>query len=76
MISLLHGGQWDLAAVRFPALGAISRVFLPYCLPRSSWVPEPEFDLYQHVIRGACRVLDRLLHQLVQAAGQEAPILV
>ena len=76
MISLLRGGQWDFAAVRFPALGALSRIFLPYSPPRSPWIPETEFDLYQHVVRGACRMLDRLLHQLVQVAGNEAAILV
>ena len=76
MISLLYREAWDFAAVRFPALGAISQIFLPYCPPRSPWVPEPEFDIYQHVIRAACRMLDRLLHQLVQAAGKEAAVLV
>jgi hypothetical protein len=76
MISLLYRSAWDFAAVRFPALGAISEVFLPYCPPRSPWVPEPDFDLYQHVIRAACRMLDRLLQQLVQAAGKDAAVLV
>ena len=76
MISLLCREAWDFAAIRFPALGAISQIFLPYCPPRSPWIPEPEFDIYQHVMRAACRMLDRLLHQLVQAAGKEAAVLV
>lgn len=76
MISLLYRSVWDFAAVRFPALGAISEVFLPYCPPRLPWVPEPDFDIYQHVVRAACRMLDRLLQQLVQAAGKDAAVLV
>jgi hypothetical protein len=76
MMTLLSGGQWDFAAVRFPALGAISQIFLPYCLPRPDWIPEVEFGLYQNVIRGACRLLDRMLSQLVQAAGDNASVLV
>jgi hypothetical protein len=76
IMTLLSGGQWDFAAVRFPALGAISQLFLPYRLPRPQWIPEAEFALYQHVIPGACRLLDRMLGNLVRAAGNDASVLV
>jgi hypothetical protein len=76
MMTLLSGGQWDFAAVRFPALGAISQIFLPYGLPRPDWVREAEFALYQNVIRGACRLLDQMLGNLVKAAGKDASVLV
>ena len=76
MMTLLSAGQWDFAAVRFPALGAISQIFLPYRSPRADWVPEAEFGLYQNVIRGACRLLDQMLGRLVQAAGNKASVVV
>ena len=76
MMRLLSGGRWDFAAVRFPALGAISQIFLPYRPPRPDWVPEVEFGLYQNVIRSACRQLDQMLRDLIQAAGTTASILV
>lgn len=76
MMSLLSDSRWDFAAVRFPALGAISQIFLPYCLSRPAWIPEVEFGLYQNVIRGACRMLDQMLAKLVQAAGDNASVLV
>ncbi len=76
MMTLLARGGWDLAAVHFPALGAISQVFLPYRLPRPQWIPEAEFELYQNVLRGACRLLDQMLGKLVQAAGNNAAVLV
>ncbi|MGD0262230.1 MAG: tetratricopeptide repeat protein [Verrucomicrobiota bacterium] len=76
MMTLLAGGQWDFATVHFPALGAISQMFLPCRLPRPDWVPEAEFGLYQNVIRGACRLLDQMLGNLVQAAGKNASVLV
>jgi predicted AlkP superfamily phosphohydrolase/phosphomutase/tetratricopeptide (TPR) repeat protein len=76
MMRLLSGGQWDFAAVRFPALGAISQLFLPCRPPRAEWVPEVEFGLYQNVISSACRMLDEMLHSLVQAAGSAASIMV
>jgi tetratricopeptide (TPR) repeat protein len=76
MMRLLPGGQWDFAAVRFPALGAITELFRPYRPPRPEWVPEAEFRLYQNVITGACRLLDEMLHALVQAVGSTASIMV
>jgi tetratricopeptide (TPR) repeat protein len=39
-------------------------------------VPEAEFRLYKKVITGACRLLDEMLHALVQAAGTTASIMV
>jgi len=76
LMTLLAGGPWDFAAVHFPALGAISRLFLPYRVPRPDWVSEPEFALYRHVLNGVCRLLDQMLGKLVQAAGVETSVLV
>jgi tetratricopeptide (TPR) repeat protein len=76
IMKLLSGGQWDFAAIRFPALGAISQLFLPYRPPRAAWVSEVEFGLYQNVISSACRMLDKLLQSLVQAAGSDATTMV
>jgi hypothetical protein len=76
MMTLLAGGKWDFAAVHFPALGALSRLFLPYHGARPNWVPEAEFGLYHNVIRGACRLLDQMLGRLVQAAGNDASVLI
>jgi TolA-binding protein len=76
MIRLLFSERWDFAAVRFPALGAISQLFLPYRPPRPDWVPEVEFRLYQDVIRSACLQLDQMLGELIQATGPAASIMV
>jgi hypothetical protein len=76
MMKLLSDARWDFAAVHFPALGAISQIFLPYLPPRPDWVAEVEFGLYQNVIRSACRMLDQRLHELIQAAGTATSFLV
>jgi predicted AlkP superfamily phosphohydrolase/phosphomutase len=76
MMTLLADGKWDFAAVHFPALGTISRLFLPYHGARPNWVPEAEFGLYHNVIHGACRLLDQMLGKLVQAAGKDASVLI
>ncbi len=76
LIKLMTLGPWDFAAVRFPALGAISQVFLPFVPPRGPEVPEQEFELYQDVIRQTCRLLDLLLSHLLQAAGPDTAVMV
>ena len=66
----------SFAAVHFPALGAISALFLPYCAPKRDWVSQAEFQLYQNVLLAACVVLDRMLHSLIEAAGNETAIVI
>src|SRR5215472_12135912 len=76
LIHLLRAGDWSFAAVHFPALGAISALFLPYCAPKRDWVSQAEFQLYQNVLLAACVVLDRMLHSLIEAAGNETTIVI
>lgn len=76
MVKLLTEGAWDFATVRFPALGAISQVFLPFHPPPGKGIREEEFSLYQNVVRQTCRLLDRLLHDLLRAAGKETGVLM
>lgn len=73
---LLRRNNWNFAAVRFPALGHIARLFLPYQAPRRSWISEGEFELYHHVIAAACRILDQSLASLRQIAGPDAAVML
>jgi tetratricopeptide (TPR) repeat protein len=76
LMHLLRAKEWSLAAIQFPALGAISALFLPYCAPKRDWVSESEFQLYANVLNAACIILDRMLHSLIQAAGKETAVVV
>lgn len=76
LLRLMREREWDFAALRFPALGALSQVFAAFQTPRGPEIDEQEFALFQHVIRGACRLLDRLLGELVRAAGEQTGVLV
>lgn len=76
MMELLKDRNWNFAAINFPALGAITALFLPYLAPRRDWVAAPEFQLYQQVLPSAWVMLDRLLHSLRQAAGKETAVMV
>jgi hypothetical protein len=73
---LMQQTEWDFAAVRFPALGHLAGIFLPFQPPRRPWINEREFALYQHVIRAACCALDRTLAALRRFAGPDTTIIL
>ena len=76
LMHLLRMDDWSFAAIQFPALGAISALFLPFCAPKREWIAEAEFQLYANVVNSACIILDRMLHRLIQATGKETAIMV
>ena len=73
---LLKRQSWDFASVRFPTLGNIARLFLPYHPPRRASVSEQDFAIYKDVLRGECRMLDLILQKLIQIAGPETAIVL
>jgi predicted AlkP superfamily phosphohydrolase/phosphomutase len=76
MAKMMTMAPWDFAAIRFPALGAISQLFLPFNPPREHGINEEEFALYSEVIPQACVMLDRMLRDLLQAAGKDTAVIV
>jgi Flp pilus assembly protein TadD len=76
MLELLKLEPWDFAAVRFPALGSISQVFLPPYLFQSDNSAPPGSGFYKDVLTMTYRILDNMLHQLVTLAGKDATIML
>lgn len=76
MLELLKQEPWDFAAVRFPALGPISQVFIPPHLFQSGDAAPPEFKFYKGVLSITCRILDNMLHQLAALAGKDATVML
>lgn len=76
MLDLLKQEPWDFAAVRFPALGPISQVFIPPHLFQPGDAVPPEFEFYKEVLSTTCRILDNMLHQLVELAGKDATVML
>jgi hypothetical protein len=76
LMALLSSAKWDFAAVRFPALGAISELFVDCHLSRSAGIFAADCALYQNVFRNACRMLDEMLSLAVKAAGPDASVVV
>jgi len=76
MLELLKQEPWDFAAVRFPALGPISQVFIPPHLFRPGNAAPPEFEFHKGVLSMTCRILDNMLHQLAALAGKDATVIL
>jgi len=76
MLELLQREPWDFAAVRFPALGPISQLFIPPHLCRGASGAPPSFEFYQDVLSMTCRILDNMLHQLLALAGKDATVVL
>ena len=75
-LTLLKEEKWDMAAIRFPALAPISRIFLPHHLSNPSSSSQEEFQLYRNVVRASCRILDEMVRQLVKVAGPETTVII
>ena len=75
-LALLKEKNWDMAAIRFPALAPISRMFLQHHLSNQSTSNQEEFQLYRHVVRASCRILDEMVRQLVKVAGPETTVII
>jgi hypothetical protein len=76
MLELLKLEPWDFAAVRFPALGSISQVFLPPYLFQSDNSAPPGSGFYKDVLTMTYRILDNMLNQLVTLAGKDATVML
>jgi predicted AlkP superfamily phosphohydrolase/phosphomutase/Flp pilus assembly protein TadD len=75
-LALLKEEKWDMAAIRFPALAPISRIFLPHHLSDQSPGSQEEFQLYRNVVRVGCRILDEMVRQLIEVAGPETTVII
>lgn len=76
ILELLQREPWDFAAVRFPALGPISQLFIPPHLFERGTPAPAEFEYYKGVLNMTCRILDNMLHQLAALAGKDATVLL
>lgn len=73
---LMATAEWDLAAVYFPTLRDVKRLFAAFHPPRRAETPEEPFRLYQHVVTEAYRFHDAMLARLLQLAGKDAHVMV
>ena len=73
---LLANEPWDFLAVRFDALGAISRDFMAFRSPGVAGIPQQRHQLYRDVVNSAYRFHDLMLGRLISLAGTDAIVVV
>lgn len=67
---------WDFMGVYSDAIDHFGHGFMKYHPPRSPWISEADFALYQHVIESAYRYHDAMLGVLLQLAGEDTVTIV
>lgn len=70
------GVQWRFAAVRLPAFGALASNFLRFMPPSEPGVLAARAVRYAGTLREICRLYDRFIADLREAAGAGAAIFV
>jgi len=74
-LELLKQAPWDFAAIHFPALAPILRLFLAqHLLPQDK--SDKESAIYHQVVRAACRIIDNMIRHLIEIAGLGASTMI
>ncbi len=73
---LLNKQPWDFAAVYYSAIDHFGHGFMSYHPPRLPWVPEPDFEIYRHVIANAYRYHDAMLGELLSHADESTTVIL
>ncbi len=73
---LMENEPWDVMTVNYPIIETVSREFLKYHPPKLDWIPDEDFEIFQHVMASAVQFCDLLLGRLLQLAGDEATVIL
>ncbi|MFM8639660.1 MAG: alkaline phosphatase family protein [Planctomycetota bacterium] len=75
-VDAMRSGAWRIAAVRFPAFGALVANFIRFVPPCEPGVLAARAARYAGVVREVCRAHDSWLGELVAAAGPGTSVFV
>jgi tetratricopeptide (TPR) repeat protein len=73
---LIENEPWDFMVVYYDAIDHFGHGFMRYHPPRQKWISKKDFDLYSLVIEAGYRYHDRMLGELLTAAGPDATVLL
>ena len=74
--AVMQREPWDFMGVYFDGIDHFCHGFMRYHPPRLSWIPEEDFELYQHVINGVYQFHDMLLGVLLRLAGEDTTVIL
>lgn len=67
---------WEFMGVYFDAIDHFCHGFMRYHPPRLEWIPETDFEIYQHVIDAAYQFHDLMLGTYMQLADNETTVII
>jgi hypothetical protein len=73
---LENEGHWRFAAVHFPGIERLARMFMEFHPLRLPFVDQREFELFSDVMAQGYELHDRVLGSLLEAAGEDVTILL
>ncbi len=73
---LMDREPWDFCAVYFDAIDHFGHGFMKFNPPRRPAIPEHDFELYRHALRGGYQLHDRMLGTLLEKAGTDATVIL
>ena len=73
---LLSTQPWDFAAVYYSSIDHFGHAFMRYHPPRLPYVPEQDFEIYQHVIANAYRYHDAMLGALLAFSDENTTVIL
>jgi len=76
ILAILHHEPWEFAAVYFDGIDHFCHAFMQYHPPRLSWVDEADFEIYREVVRSGYIMHDFILGRLLDAAGDDAWVML
>ena len=75
-MALMFHEPWNFTAVYFDAIDHFSHGFMHYHPPRQPWIPEQDYEIYNHVVSAGYIYHDMLLGRLMKQAGDEATVIL
>ena len=73
---LIAHEPWDFMAVYFDAIDHFSHAFMRYHPPQQDWIPDEDFELFQHVVNTGYVFHDMMLARLVELAGDDVTVIL
>lgn len=73
---ILDTYEWDFMAVYLDGIDHYCHEFMKYHPPRRPQIDTHDFEIYQHVLKGACLYHDMMLGRLLELAGEDTTVVL
>jgi predicted AlkP superfamily phosphohydrolase/phosphomutase/tetratricopeptide (TPR) repeat protein len=68
--------EWDFAAIYWCTIDHFCHGFMNYTPPQMKGIKDEDYELYKHAVDGAYRLMDMMLANLMELAGEDCTIII